>query len=90
MSDNIHNPELLLLLQQALKAGSTGGLPTPQSSTESLLDAVGAVGGSISQRYADALLRYGKICMNSQDKVSPFQVAAAKENLDYRGGKVDE
>lgn len=90
MSDNIHNPELLLLLEQALKAGTTAGLPTPNSSTSSLLDTMGAVGGSVSQRYADALLRYGKICMNNQDKVSPFQVAAFKENLEYRGGKVDE
>ncbi|KAL7414575.1 phosphatase 2C-like domain-containing protein [Mrakia frigida] len=85
MSDNIHNPELLLLLEQALKTPSDG-LLTPPSSTESLL----LPEDGVAQRFADTLLRYGKICMNNQDKVSPFQVAAAKEGLDYRGGKVDD
>lgn len=88
MSDNIHNPELLLLLERALTPPATG-LPTPPNSTESLLLGPEPNEG-VAQRYADTLLRYGKICMNNMDKVSPFQVAAAKEGLDYRGGKVDE
>jgi hypothetical protein len=28
--------------------------------------------------------------MNAHDKVSPFTLAAAKEGLEYMGGKVDE
>jgi len=92
MSDNIHNPELLLLLEQALKDPSPPATPptTPPSSTDSLPLLPLTPVDSVAQRYADCLLRYGKICMNNQDKVSPFQVAAAKEGLDYRGGKTDE
>ena len=84
LGDNIHPQELLLLLDQ-VKVMTPPPSPTPGQEPSS-----GSNTPDLATTYADALLRYGRICMGSMTKESPFQVAAAKEGLDFRGGKVDE
>jgi hypothetical protein len=65
-------------------------LTPPPSPTSGETPSTGLSAPDLATTYADALLRYGRICMGSMTKESPFQVAAAKEGLDFRGGKVDE
>lgn len=83
LGDNIHPKELLLLLAQASQ-------PSPPPSPSSHTSPSNPPSSSLPQRYADALLRYGKVCMSSHDKISPFQLSAAEEGLDFQGGKIDE
>lgn len=66
-------------------------MPTPPPSPTLGSPATPAGGEpTLASAYADAILRYGRICMGSPTKESPFQLAAAREGLDFRGGKVDE
>lgn len=84
LGDNIHPQELLLLLDQVKT------LTPPPSPEPGQTSSAGSHAPDLATTYADALLRYGRICMGSMTKESPFQLAAAKEGLDFRGGKVDE
>lgn len=43
-----------------------------------------------AQDLADRLVEYARICMFKKDKVSPFQMNAAREGIFFRGGKVDD
>ncbi|KAG9100492.1 hypothetical protein FS749_015085 [Ceratobasidium sp. UAMH 11750] len=45
---------------------------------------------NLAQILADGLVEYAIACMHSQEKVSPFELAARKEGMEYEGGKVDE
>ncbi|KAG9105041.1 hypothetical protein FRC06_000014 [Ceratobasidium sp. 370] len=45
---------------------------------------------NLAQILADGLVEYAIACMHSQEKVSPFELAARKEGMDYEGGKVDD
>ncbi|KAG8749075.1 hypothetical protein FRC12_013580 [Ceratobasidium sp. 428] len=44
----------------------------------------------LAQILADGLVEYAIACMHSQEKVSPFEIAARKEGMEYEGGKVDD
>ncbi|QRV72829.1 protein phosphatase [Ceratobasidium sp. AG-Ba] len=41
---------------------------------------------NLAQMLADGLVEYAIACMHSQEKVSPFEVAARKEGMEYEGG----
>lgn len=35
-------------------------------------------------------MQYARLCQSTEDKVSPFQLEAARYGLNYPGGKVDD
>ncbi|CED84244.1 Serine/threonine protein phosphatase [Phaffia rhodozyma] len=81
LGDNVHNSEVLLLLAQAQ-------IETPPPSPKFGVTASKKL--SVAQKLADGLKTYGQVCMGSTEKVSPFTLAAAKEGLNFRGGKTDD
>lgn len=86
LGDNIHPQEILLLhdhVRTQTPPSTPPSSPSPDNPSFSSTN-------TFPTDYADALLQYGRVCMNSMTKESPFQVAAAREGLDFRGGKVDE
>ncbi|KAH9951240.1 protein serine/threonine phosphatase 2C [Amylocystis lapponica] len=42
------------------------------------------------QTIAERIVDYAQLCMSNKKRVSPFERAAAREGLHYRGGKVDD
>lgn len=64
--------------------------PTAEESPSQSVPAKADEASHFAQQYAEALSRYARLCMHEHEKVSPFTLAAAKEGLDYMGGKVDE
>jgi len=46
--------------------------------------------GQQAQDIADRLVMYSLACMHNSHKISPFEKAALKHGLYYRGGKVDD
>ncbi|KAH8117448.1 phosphatase 2C-like domain-containing protein [Phellopilus nigrolimitatus] len=54
---------------------------------------VGRMGGTEDQQVqdmADRMVQYARVCMANEQRVSPFEIAAARAGELYRGGKVDE
>ncbi|TFK54894.1 protein serine/threonine phosphatase 2C [Heliocybe sulcata] len=43
-----------------------------------------------AQTMANRIVEYAKMCMHNRKRVSPFERAAAKEDMFFRGGKVDD
>ncbi|KZT26207.1 protein serine/threonine phosphatase 2C [Neolentinus lepideus HHB14362 ss-1] len=43
-----------------------------------------------AQTMANQIVEYAKLCMHNKQRVSPFERAAAREEMYFRGGKIDD
>ncbi|EPQ58128.1 hypothetical protein GLOTRDRAFT_72211 [Gloeophyllum trabeum ATCC 11539] len=43
-----------------------------------------------AQTMANRIVEYARLCMHNKQRVSPFERAAAREGMYFRGGKVDD
>jgi len=81
LSDNLSQPAMIQLLKhvhEALEAPANSFLLPQEKKRET------------ARLFADVLVGYSRLLMTREDVVSPFEVAAAKEGIKYKGGKIDD
>ncbi|OJT06146.1 Protein phosphatase PTC7 -like protein [Trametes pubescens] len=87
LSDNVFPAEMVTICSMvARQSQMTKRTLTSTGEQES----IEAVEDTEAQAMAERIVEYARMCMHNRKRVSPFERAAAREGMYFRGGKVDE
>ncbi|KIP09148.1 hypothetical protein PHLGIDRAFT_29246 [Phlebiopsis gigantea 11061_1 CR5-6] len=95
LSDNVFPAELIsicsLVTRQYQQSPSTQIQPFPQGQAKGEpFEFVREEEDAQVQTMAERIVQYATLCMNNKKRVSPFERAAAREGMFFRGGKLDD
>lgn len=90
LSDNVFNEEMVRICSRVAHHHAVAESIKRDNPGDTKEDTLENPEDSLVQTMAESIVEYARLCMNQKTRRSPFEVAAAREGMYFRGGKVDD
>lgn len=86
LSDNVFPTELVSICSLVSRQYAHAPPPPPPTNSSSTHQTIQSEEEAQAQTIAERIVNYAQLCMKNKKRVSPFERAAAREGMYFRGG----